>query len=647
MLETARFRFGFISRSRELYDRVRQCMHHESDCDILYEEIYHGEEARGVEKLFAQGAECIVAYSGSAQAISHVINHSVAIIERTDMDIIEGLLYAKQFTDRVAFCSCLDEFRDVENMQAILGMDLRLVHYANTKEMFDKIAQAYNDGYKLLLGGGLARSHMVSLGGRGIPLMPSPYNIYKAFQQARAIALQKREAESHKSRLLAILGKLDDGVICVDSECRPVFSNSKAYSLLQLSESAPFDALLEHLDSFRVSEILQNGAPSAENIIIRGNAKILVSTLALPLGAQQPGALVLLRDISAIQNMDRKIRASLYTRGFVSRYTLKDIEGTSAAVRQLKSTVKSFAAYNASVHIAGETGSGKELVAHALHAESERKNHPFVSVNCSALPETLLESELFGYEEGAFTGAKRGGKLGLFELANKGTLFLDEIGEISPTVQLRLLRVLEAREVMRVGGDRIVPIDVRIISASNVPLQDLVQNGQFRADLYFRLIVLHVQIPPLRKRLQDVPVLLRKLLPAYGKDAAYLTPDLLKAIGEYAWPGNVRELLSVMESHLILDGNKTANPVLFKELLAKRSLHNSPAYPESGLAPYSGGGRKAGDKWGRAKIPVILEALRENNGNRSAAARQLGISYSTVWRLLRTVPGRPSPEHSD
>ncbi len=634
MAEARRFRFGFASRSDELCDLVRQYMRHEGDCDIRYEILYPGEESRTIDQFFAEGAECIVAYSGGAQAMGHFLNHSLVAIERTDMDIIKGLVYAKQFSRRVAFCSCMDEFRDVENMKTILGMDLRLVQFSGPEEMLLRIEQAYREGYELLLGGGLACSHMMRLGGRGILLTPSPHTIRKAFQQAKSIALQKRDAESRRASLLAILGKLDDGVVCVDSGGLPVFSNRKAHSLLHLPETAPPDALKEHFASFQVPEVLRGALSSAETILSQKNLEVLVSTLPLPLGTQDPGALVLLRDVSAIQNMDRKIRATLYTRGFVARYALKDIAGNSAPVRQLKNSLKSFAAYDASVHIAGETGSGKELVAHALHAESGRKNHPFVSVNCSALPEALLESELFGYEEGAFTGAKRGGKLGLFELANKGTLFLDEIGEISPTVQLRLLRVLEAREVMRVGGDRIVPIDVRIVSASNVPLQDLVASGAFRADLYFRLIVLHVQIPPLRERMQDIPLLLEKLLAAFGKKPPYLTPELLRAMREYGWPGNVRELLAVMESYLILDGEGKADPALFRELLAKRSLRG-------GNRDARAGGRPAPEKMplGQEKIPLILEAIKKNNGNRSAAARQLGISYNTVWRLLRAASG--------
>ena len=224
----------------------------------------------------------------------------------------------------------------------------------------------------------------------------------------------------------------------------------------------------------------------------------------------------------------------------MANYTARDIIGKSASVVKLKENIARYAPTDISVYIHGETGTGKELVAHALHAASKRAKQPFVVVNCAALPDPLLESELFGYEEGAFTGAKRGGKAGLFELANGGTLFFDEIGDMSHAVQLRLLRVLDAKEVMHVGGDRFIPVNVRVICASHKQLLDLVKAGSFRLDLYFRLAGVCLEVAPLRDRLEDVPLLIANVLKRYGKNASVVTPAILDAIRRYSWPGNIR-----------------------------------------------------------------------------------------------------------
>ncbi|MFR4118940.1 MAG: sigma 54-interacting transcriptional regulator [Bilophila wadsworthia] len=286
----------------------------------------------------------------------------------------------------------------------------------------------------------------------------------------------------------------------------------------------------------------------------------------------------------------------------------------------------------------GETGTGKELVAHSLHAASSRSQQPFVVVNCAALPDPLLESELFGYEEGAFTGAKRGGKQGLFELANGGTLFLDEIGDISHAVQLRLLRVLDAREVMHVGGDRFIPINVRVLCASNKQLLHLVRKGTFRMDLYFRLTGVCLEVPPLRNRLEDIALFAAPLLRRYGKDKKALGPEIQKRLKAYNWPGNVRELMAVLESYLVLLGDQATSLACFEEVFRHRDvLPLTPPPLPAATMPDAGDDHNLGRQTTDFRRRKVMEELALNLGDRRKTAAALGISYSSLRRILENM----------
>jgi propionate catabolism operon transcriptional regulator len=320
-----------------------------------------------------------------------------------------------------------------------------------------------------------------------------------------------------------------------------------------------------------------------------------------------------------------------------ARRGLNDLRGESDAMERLRQSVVLYARSPATVLIQGETGSGKELVAQALHRESPRRgaNRPFVAVNCGAIAESLLESELFGHEEGAFTGARRGGHAGLFEAANGGTLFLDEIGEMPLALQTRLLRVLEEREVMRVGGTRPVPIDVRVVSATHCDLEARVREGRFRADLFYRLAVLRLSLPPLRARVEDVPPLaewsLKNALaaldarphPNLAAEIAACAP-LLRA---YVWPGNVRELRNLMERLALFLAAEPLQALTPSFLLAV-APELGHAAPEPAALPAPAPTRAQAHE-------SVAEVLARFQGQREAAARHLGISRTTLWRRLK------------
>ncbi|WP_128596935.1 sigma-54 interaction domain-containing protein, partial [Paraburkholderia kirstenboschensis] len=306
--------------------------------------------------------------------------------------------------------------------------------------------------------------------------------------------------------------------------------------------------------------------------------------------------------------------------------------------------------HDATVLLTGESGTGKELVAQGIHNASARRGNPFVAFNCAALPEGLIESELFGHEEGAFTGARRGGKPGLFEMAHTGTIFLDEIGEMPPALQSRLLRVLQEREVMKLGSGRATPIDVRVIAATHRDLHGLVDEGAFRADLYFRLNLLQIELPPLRERRADVAPLARHLLSrsalqyglseaAIGRALKFLAP----LFERYAWPGNVRELDNLLARAAIYLGDAASDQrddrdgivqpdllALFPEFSRMGHADVSARLTKTAAdATTAGAGRVAPSR------DDVLKALERCGGNRAAASRALGIGRTTLWRLLK------------
>lgn len=309
-----------------------------------------------------------------------------------------------------------------------------------------------------------------------------------------------------------------------------------------------------------------------------------------------------------------------------SKYGLENMIGQSLAIREVFDTIRQVAPSRATVLIQGESGTGKELVAHAIHRLSPRASGPFVAVHCAALTPTLLESELFGHEKGAFTGATER-RPGRFELADGGSLFLDEISEIDSSVQVKILRVLEERTFERVGGRDSLEVDVRLIAATNRDLRKLVDEKKFREDLYFRLNVVIIDLPPLRDRRDDIPLLAQRFLEEFNrenqKQVEGLTPDCLDALTAYAWPGNIRELRNVIERMIVLARQNKLTlrdlPPSVRESVQGRSPAASPA---SGLSLEE------------AERNLIIKALESCRGNRTKAARQLGISRRTLHRKI-------------
>lgn len=337
------------------------------------------------------------------------------------------------------------------------------------------------------------------------------------------------------------------------------------------------------------------------------------------------GTVYILREIDLVRRLTNKMA------GYRAGFTFSDIIGEDPKYRVVLKNAEIASCTDSNIMILGETGTGKEVLAQAIHNRSPRHEGPFVAVNCGALPRELIGSELFGYEEGAFTGAKRGGNPGKFELASHGTIFLDEIGDMPMDLQLVLLRVLQEKVVVRLGGQKELPIDVRIIAATNKPIETMISQGLFRADLYYRLSVVVLKIPPLRKRKGDIGVLAHYFLEANRKKTAHvikeIDPETLGMLEQYNWPGNVRELENVIERAIIFsDGSSSL--IVDNLLLNDKEIDLAIDFSNVKSLP-NDLSLKSGEK------SIIKKALHEANGNITKAAQTLGITRATMYRKIK------------
>lgn len=352
--------------------------------------------------------------------------------------------------------------------------------------------------------------------------------------------------QEQKKKLELVMEVFDGGVISLSGYGIISFLNPVAEVLLDTHPAAVGQPLVTLLPELKDIQFRKLTAPVKDIIIERRGQMVDVSVYPLGAAAASGEFILMLKTIEDMEEGHERMRRQIKARGFNAKYSFSSIKTQSPKMLSLMESAKKMAASSSSIVIHGQSGTGKELFAQAIHNASPRREYPFIAINCASIPESLLESELFGYSEGAFTGAKKGGKKGYFELANQGTLFLDEIGEMDLNLQARILRVLQEKEITRVGGDRVFSIDVRVISASNKRLLQMVRRNLFREDLYYRLNVLSLEIPPLKERREDIPLLLEEFQTELHTNVQF-TPQAVSFLQAYPWNGNVRELRNFAE----------------------------------------------------------------------------------------------------
>lgn len=543
-------------------------------------------------------------------------------ISVTSDDILNTLSKAVDLFGRQRMAVVLpDSVRcNMEQITRLSGMELEIFYIHNEEDAEQTVDAIQRENIHYVIGGLTIYSECRKRGITVLPFETAAETVHRtvdiALETARSI--NRARVKSHLMR--TVLDNHHDGVLACDLRGIVVAANTQACYHLTNGNAAVSEIINRPIDELLPDsgwrEVLGSGV--AQDTMREFNGLTAIMRCApMSMDGQRTGLFFTIQTARAVQDTDSRIRREMKQKGFTAQYTFNDILVKDAQMQQRLILAYKYAKTNANVLILGETGTGKELFAQSIHNASPRSQYPFVAVNCAALPEHLLESELFGYSEGAFTGAKKGGKEGLFELAHKGTIFLDEIGEMPINLQAKLLRVLQEKELRRIGDNKIIPVDVRIISATNITIRRKILEGEFRSDLYYRINLLEMQLPPLRERPDDIEWIFMNLLEqhcrAHAQPVPHVSPEVLAQVRSYPWHGNVRELRNFSERLIIL--NEGSEITL--EQLELTGLVDTVAEKDDGHAERS--------------VPVQPYKRKED------IAREMGISRTTLWRRSRKM----------
>lgn len=587
-------------------------------------EMARAREAIGVVDAF-------VSAGANAAMLRGSLSSPVATIKVTGYDLLVALRQARQTSRRVGIVTYGTTIAELDAVKGLLDVDIVQRAYRNREEAQAGVQDLAAAQCPVIIGSSVVVELCERLGLRGV-LAYSLSSVRQGIQDAIELARVARVEAARYEQLSGVLHNLKEAVLAVDRHGRVIALNSPMEEVLARTRRETVGQLIEQIaPELSLAGTLESGQEDRQRVSWIGRREWLVDRVPIREHERVVGALVTLYDAAAIQDADTALRSQRKSRQHpAARWRFADLQGDSAAFRRARDAGQRFALTDLTVLITGESGTGKELFAQAIHNASSRADKPFIAVNCAAVPENLLESELFGHEEGAFTGARKGGKRGLLEVAHMGSLFLDEIGDMPLSLQTRLLRVLQEREVMRVGGVVPIPVDLRVLAATHQPLDHLLRERRFRADLYYRLNILRLALPPLREREGDIDAMAHSILQrclqrlGCGLDARALLTPLAERLRSHRWEGNVRELENLCERMAVFfalhaDGDRAPHaelaaecPELFLEA-APRIAHEEPG----------------------AQQPDLLEVLQACNGNRQEAARRLGISRTTLWRRLQ------------
>jgi len=462
--------------------------------------------------------------------------------------------------------------------------------------------------------------------------------VFRDISDIRKLAEEITDLKEIRSLLEAIINATQDAISVVDKEGRGIMINPAYKRITGYSEAdvlgKPATVDIAQGESVHM-KVLATRRPVRGVQMKVGRAKkdVLVDGAPIMVNDQLVGSVAVIHDISEIKRLTEELdKAKQIIRTLEAKYDFKDIIALSPDMVRVVELARKAANTPVTILLLGESGTGKELFAPAIHNSSRRRHNQFIRVNCAAIPDSLLESELFGYSEGAFTGARRGGKKGLFEQASGGTIFLDEIGEVSLNVQAKLLRVLQEREIVRVGDAKPIPVDVRIIAATNIDLEKAVAAGKFREDLYYRIRVFPLYIPPLRERREEIPALARHLLrkfnQEYGRVVEDISQEAIALLQEYSWPGNVRELENILGRAII--NMRPTETVIRPEHLPQFFPHGPRQAPVAS-AFVGQEARSLKDAVADFEREYLRRALEQHRGNKTRVAAQLGISLRSLY----------------
>ena len=591
--------------------------------------VYHAFMESGValaSRNIEQGAKVIISRGSTVRLLREYFTVPIVEVRYAFYEFAVAMQRAVKESRRIGLMGYNDAFNrpELADFFCLEQLEIRVVDPADTQKTLEELKAL---GVELIISGQNIGEAARRAGLKSVLVRISRKNLLDAVTDASHLCNLEIAKQHQFSSIAALLDRAQEGILSIDRQGRIISLNRIAQQMLHLNGTGQREPVFNYVPRDIVSQIL-GGLPLYNEVISLHGENVLLSGTAAHPDEESSGAVLTLLPATDVHQKEYELRRRSRSKGHTAKNTFEQIIGASPALVEVKQQARLFAATESNVLIYGPTGTGKELFAQSIHNASSRRGKPFVAINCAAPPESVLESELFGYVKGAFTGARPEGKTGIFEQAHTGTIFLDEISEISPAVQARLLRVIQEREITRIGDDKIIPIDVRIIASTNRNLQEEISNKRFREDLYYRLSVLNLSIPPLRSRKGDVPLLVDYFIQHFSRTSGRqltMEPDAMLPLDGAEWRGNIRQLRNIVECAAALCQEDTISRQLIEQVL-RISIQDTSETPAPAPAAHRGPEQE------QARVLAVLDAC---GGNKTRAARQLGISYTTLWRRLK------------
>lgn len=580
------------------------------------------------KRLEAEGYRVIIARGGHAQCLRRSgLGVPVVAIPFTGNNITSILLQATHAWGKFAAIGNPTFIQMARELEHAMKAQIQYYPIGQWSDFETQVINIKNSGVKAVVGGydacRLAKKH----GLHTYCITTNQYEISTAIADAKNLLAAMDRDKRWSDLFRSVLDTIHEGVVIVDSDYKVTHLNRLAKKFL--SDCVIGAKVHNTLYLDRIARALKGGCIYDE-LTEADDYKYTCTTIPVKTGDEITEVVFVLQEVEYVRKIEKQVRQKVFKKGLFASKSFSDILGNSSVTKETIQTAKRYALVNTTILITGESGTGKEIFAQSIHNFSLRRNEAFVAVNCATIPPNLLESELFGYVEGAFTGAKHGGKIGLFELAHNGTIFLDEIGEMPLNMQARLLRVLEERQIMRVGDDQVIPINIRVIAATNKDLPKMVEEDKFRSDLYYRLNVLPLKLRPLRERKEDLYALIEHFIKKYADEHSRnqfkFTDAGMAVMMQYSWKGNTRELKNVIERLVVTNASGIVDAEEVCEALGVRI----PASPE---APKNSNSSLLSDN----EVDVIRKVMEEVGGNKTEAAKRLGISRPTLHRKLKQM----------
>ena len=644
------YKIVFISPYKKMADLFSEvCQEFNKNIIVKIGDLESG--AKKAIALEEQGIDVIISRGGTAIAIKKkVFNLPVVEIQISGFDLIRALYKIREKTKKAAIVGFYPFTYGVEGLGSIIDMELKAITlkeswYKQPYYIKKKLEAMKRQNYEWVVGDNISVEIAEQLGINAVLVESGKEALMQSILEAERVAEIRRNELEKTKRIRSIIDFAYEGIINVDQNGIIDTFNPQAEKIFK---KEPYKVIGKNINKifpeFNFSKIIKTGQRIEGKFWTVGDIKIVANIIPIKINNEVIRFVITFQKVSQIQRIEQKIRKKIYLKGNVAENKFEDIIGQSKIISNLKEEAKSYAQVDSPVLLYGETGTGKELFAQSLHNYSARKNKPFVAFNCAALPENILESELFGYVEGAFTGAKRGGKMGFFEQAHEGTIFLDEIGEISQDIQARLLRVLQECKIRRLGDDRVIPVDVRIITSTNKNLNKLVKENKFRRDLYYRINVLNLKLPNLKERREDIPLLTKFFIKKYQykfkKEIEGISEESMDILKSYNWPGNIRQLENIIERLIVRTRDHYIMPDLVKEVMEFFDDDKIMYVNNSNLESESNRGENdlniplIGNLEDIERV-IIKKIIKNEKGNKTAVAKKLGIGRTTLWRKMR------------